>query len=327
VKNRKIFITGIAGFIGYHCALKLSALGYTVSGIDNFNDYYDVSLKEERKKRLEDHDIKIFKIDLVDFENLKACIEAFNPNQILHLAAQAGVRYSLENPKAYMASNCTGFFNLLEILKVLKIPCVYASSSSVYGAQTHIPFSEELTTDTPLSLYAATKKSNELFAYAYHHLFQIPLIGLRFFTAYGTFGRPDMAYFSFTDKILAGDPITVYDGGLLERDFTHISDIVDGIVSALNFPVSFGVFNLGNHKRVKVIELISLIEKYTGKKAIIHEAKKPSSDVQVTYADLTKSKEMLNFNPKVSIDQGMEEFIKWHQNFYLDNSSLNPAGK
>ncbi len=327
MKNRKIFITGIAGFIGYHCALKLSALGHTVSGIDNFNDYYDVSLKEERKKQLEDHHIKIFKIDLVDFENLKACIEAFNPDQILHLAAQAGVRYSLENPRAYMASNCTGFFNLLEILKVLKIPCVYASSSSVYGAQTHIPFSEEMTTDTPLSLYAATKKSNELFAYAYHHLFQIPLIGLRFFTAYGIFGRPDMAYFSFTDKITSGDPITVYDGGLLERDFTHVSDIVDGIVSALNFPVPFGVFNLGNHKRVKVIELISLIEKYTGKKAIIHEANKPSSDVQVTYADLTKSKEMLNFNPKVSIDQGMEEFIKWHQNFYLDKSSLNPAGK
>lgn len=323
MKKRKIFITGIAGFIGFHLSLHLKKLGMDVVGIDNFNSYYDVSLKERRALVLTTQGVTVLKLDLVDLAGLSEVLTEHAPDQVVHLAAQAGVRYSLENPSAYMASNSIGFFNILECLKIRKIPCIYASSSSVYGANQKIPFSESDPTDTPLSLYAATKKSNELMAYSYHHQYNIPLIGLRFFTVYGPFGRPDMAYFSFTDKILKGEPITVYDDGNLKRDFTYISDIVDGITRALDISTSYDIFNLGNQHPESVRTLLGLIESYTGKKAIIQSSKRPEADVLITYADMTKSQTILNFHPKVSLQDGMKLFMDWYQKEYRPvNESL-----
>jgi UDP-glucuronate 4-epimerase len=320
-QKEKILITGILGFIGFHTALKLSELGYDVLGIDNFNDYYDQRWKLLRLEELKKLPITIFPLDLADFVGLKNLIAKQAPDKIIHLAAQAGVRYSLENPDAYMQSNCLGFYHLLEAVKIKKIPILYASSSSVYGQNTKVPFSENDPTEKPMSLYAATKKSNELFAHSYHLLFGIPLIGLRFFTVYGPYGRPDMAYFSFTEKILKDEPIKVYQDGLLKRDFTYISDIVDGIISALRFPINHGIFNLGNHHPQSVNDLITLIEKNLGKKAIQCIEKAPLSDVPITYADLEKSQKILNFSPKISLEDGIKKFIVWYttQRSHLPN--------
>lgn len=320
-KKETIFITGILGFIGFHTAIKLYEMGHTVLGIDNLNDYYDPRWKILRLEELKKNSIIIHNLDLTDFKGLKELIWQINPDKIIHLAAQAGVRYSLENPDAYMQSNCLGFYHLLEAVKSKKIPILYASSSSVYGQNTNVPFSENDPTEKPMSLYAATKKSNELFAHSYHLLFGIPLIGLRFFTVYGPYGRPDMAYFSFTEKILNDEPIKVYQEGNLKRDFTYISDIVDGIISALKFPIQHGIFNLGNRNPVSVNDLIFFIEKNLEKKAIRIDEKAPLSEVLITYADIEKSQKILNFSPKITLEDGIKKFIDWYkiQRYHLPN--------
>ena len=325
--KEKILITGILGFIGFHAAKKLCYLGYTVVGIDNLNDYYDQRLKVLRLEVLKKLNIDINFLDISDEKSLTSFISINKPKKILHLAAQAGVRYSFENPTAYIKSNISGFFNLLEAVKNFATPIVYASSSSVYGGNAKIPFCENDMTDSPLNLYAATKKSNELFAHSYHHLYNIPLIGLRFFTVYGPYGRPDMAYFSFTKKILDSIPIQVFSNGQLKRDFTYIDDIIDGITTALSFPVDYGIFNLGNHEPVKVKDMISLLEIKLGKKAIVEEVKTPSTEVEVTFADIKKSHEILGYVPKTSLSIGLDNFIDWYQKEYVYLRPLEESKK
>jgi UDP-glucuronate 4-epimerase len=311
-QKEKILITGILGFIGFHAAIRLQNKGHEIIGFDHVNDYYDIRYKFLRLDHLKALSIQVYYLDLIDFHSLKEFIQKEKPTKILHLAAQAGVRYSLENPNAYMQSNCIGFYHILEIAKEKKIPIVYASSSSVYGENQKVPFSETDLTENQLSLYAVTKKTNELFAHTYHHLFQIPLIGLRFFTVYGPYGRPDMAYFSFTQKILKKEPITVYNQGELKRDFTYIDDIVDGIESALSFPVPFGIFNLGNHQPIAVRELVEILESLLQEKAIIKDAPAPILDVPITYADIEKSGAILHYKPKTSLQVGLKQFVDWY---------------
>jgi UDP-glucuronate 4-epimerase len=319
MKKERIFVTGNLGFIGYHASCKLKEMGALVLGVDNCNDYYDRKWKFLRLKNLQENKIACQAVDIADQASLKKAIEAFKPTKILHLAAQAGVRYSQENPKAYIRSNIEGSFNIFEIAKQTSTPVVYASSSSVYGQNQKIPFEESDPTDLPMSLYAMTKKSNELMAQTYHFLHQLPIIGLRFFTVYGPYGRPDMAYFSFAEKIMRKEPITVYDHGFLKRDFTYIDDIVDGIISALDFPVQSGVFNLGNHQPHSVNELVAYLEKYLAIKAIIHYQKAPKVDVQTTYASIEKSQKILNFSPKISLEEGIKRFSSW----YLKNHAFH----
>ena len=314
MKKETILVTGILGFIGFHVAMKLHELGYQVIGFDNLNNYYPIKWKLLRLKQLRKYSITCLYQDLKDFSSLSELIEVLHPDKIVHLAAQAGVRYSLENPSSYMESNCLGFYHLLEAVKHKRIPIVYASSSSVYGGNTKIPFSEEDSTDLPRSLYAATKKSNELMAKSYHHLFNIPLIGLRFFTVYGPYGRPDMAYFFFTDKIFNNQPITLFNQGTLQRDFTYIDDIVDGVIQAMNFPVYEGIFNLGNHQPTSTHRLVEIIEKKLSKKGIIHHEMAPNTEVLMTFADIEKSKKILRFEPKTCLEKGMDHFIDWYLN-------------
>jgi UDP-glucuronate 4-epimerase len=307
-----VFITGIAGFIGFHLALKLQQEGYTVTGCDDFNAYYSVALKQKRASILQDVGIKVQRLSLKD---LKDHLDLFSSQDFLiHLAAQAGVRYSLINPAAYVTSNLEGFVDILEIVRTYPhIKCLYASSSSVYGLNQKVPFSEQDSVDNPANLYAATKKSNELMAHAYHHLFNLKLIGLRFFTVYGPFGRPDMAYFSFTKAIDAGDPIEVFNDGNMKRDFTYIDDIVDGILLAMRSNINYGIYNLGNNKPEDLMDMIHLLEHYLGKKALIHYKPLQPGDVLETYADLTKSYQHLGYTPKISLQQGLEKFINWYK--------------
>lgn len=309
----RVFITGIAGFIGSHLAHHLHKTGHTISGCDNFNAYYDPKLKYARAALLQKDNITIHTCDIVD-PSLSSIISAFNPTHIVHLAAQAGVRHAAKDPQAYVHSNLAGFVNIMEICKTIpKVRCIYASSSSVYGLNTKTPFAETDRTDAPSSLYGATKKANELIATAYHHLYQIPLIGLRFFTVYGPMGRPDMAYFAFTKAIDKGAPIQLYGTGDAERDFTYITDIVQGIESALNAPTEHAIFNLGNHKPEKVSTLIHLIENALGKKAQIAYLPKEPSDVPLTYADLSLSTSVLHYTPSVSLKEGIDAFISWYK--------------
>ncbi len=312
MQQKRIFITGILGFIGFHTATALQKEGKNVTGIDNCNDYYDRRWKFLRFLELKKAGITVQIIDIAQLEHLKNAIDEFNPDQIIHLAAQAGVRYSLENPSSYINSNCIGFYNLLECIKIKKTALIYASSSSVYGLNKKIPFSENDITDHPMSLYAATKKSNELFAHSYHLNYQIPMIGLRFFTVFGPFGRPDMAYFFFTEKILEEKPITLFNNGALKRDFTFIDDIILGIKGAMQFPVNYGIFNLGNHHPRSVKELVNHIESRVGKKAIVENLKAPSSEVDITFADISKSQALLNYHPQTQFEKGLDLFIDWY---------------
>ena len=312
-----VFITGIAGFIGFHIALFLKEKGHQVIGCDNFNAYYDVHLKRARSKLLNNAGIEVVESDIRDTFFLDQLIQERSITHLLHLAAQAGVRHSLQNPQSYLHSNIDGFLSILELLKKHRhIRCVYASSSSVYGANTKIPFSESDRTDHPCNLYAATKKSNELMAEAYHHLFGLSLIGLRYFTVYGPWGRPDMAYFSFTKALLENRPITLYHEGEMARDFTYIDDIVKGSVQALESTATFDIFNLGNNTPHKVSRLVELLEKYTGKKAHIEHLPMQKGEVLTTFADTAKSRSVLNFCPKTSLEEGLERFVSWYKSFY-----------
>lgn len=329
----KILVTGVAGFIGYHVTKKLIAENHIVYGIDNLNDYYDPQLKKDRLTDLHQYCEKLeksenFKFELMDLVDAPAITSLFKENhfdRVIHLAAQAGVRYSIENPKAYIDSNIVGFLNILESCRAQKTPhLVYASSSSVYGMNSKIPFSTHDNTDNPISLYAATKKSNELMAHSYSHLFDIPTTGLRFFTVYGPWGRPDMAYFSFSKSICMGEPINVFNKGKMERDFTYIDDIVNGIVKVMdnvptsqstvntNSPARYKIYNIGNNNPITLERFISSIESALGKKAIKKELPMQPGDVPLTYADVDDLIKDVGFKPSTNIETGMAIFTDWY---------------
>lgn len=333
----KVLVTGSAGFIGYHLVTRLLQRGNQVTGIDNLNDYYDVRLKYHRlletgiaSDQIEygkavlsatDHQYKFLKMDLSDANGLQQLFAENDFDVIVNLAAQAGVRYSLVNPSAYIDSNITGFLNVLECCRHNGVKrLVYASSSSVYGLNRNIPFSTADKTDDPISVYAATKKSNELLAHTYSHLFGIQTTGLRFFTVYGPWGRPDMALFSFTKAITEGQPISVFNNGDMRRDFTYIDDIIEGVVKVIDDEDRSGgacnVYNIGRGESVGLMDFISEIEKSLGMEAIKQYYPLQDGDVSETWADTTEMRLRLNYNPKVSVPEGVEKFVKWYVSFY-----------
>ena len=322
----KILVTGAAGFIGYHTVEALLKRGERVIGVDNFNNYYDVSLKEARLSRLQGH--SGFEMHRIDISDPSAMEQLAHENQdidgIVHLAAQAGVRYSLENPFVYIQSNVVGQMVILELARNLpKLQhLVYASSSSVYGGNTKLPFALEDPVDHPVSLYAATKRADELMGYCYSHLFQIPMTGLRFFTVYGRWGRPDMAAYIFTKAIFEGRPIQVFNHGDMKRDFTHVSDIVPGILACLDQPPESGrhvphrLYNLGNNTPEPLMRFIKLIERSTKLRAKIDFQPMQPGDVKETYADIESSRRDFNFAPKTSIDVGIGDFVDWFREYH-----------
>lgn len=319
-----ILVTGSAGFIGFHVSKALLERGETVIGIDNLNDYYDVTLKESRLEILKSYDNFTFYLaDIADKEAIDNITAKHNNiGKVVHLAAQAGVRYSVENPFAYVNSNLVGHMVILEMCRNLKNlqHLVYASSSSVYGGNTKLPFSTADNVDRPLSLYAATKKSDELLTHSYSHLYKIPSTGLRFFTVYGPWGRPDMAPMLFAKAISAGKPIDVFNDGKMKRDFTYIDDIVAGTISALDNPPSgelpYKIYNLGNNKSEQLMDFIAIIEQQLGKKAEINFKPMHPGDVTQTYADITDSKKDLGYKPSTSLKEGLPKFIDWFKEYY-----------
>lgn len=327
----KVLVTGAAGFIGFFLSKRLLDDGAEVVGIDNLNDYYDVSLKRDRLAQLEKYEK--FSFQLIDLSDRVAMEKLFKNNTfdvVVNLAAQAGVRYSIENPQAYVDSNLVGFANILEGCRNSKVGhLVYASSSSVYGFNKKIPFSTDDNVDYPVSLYAATKKSNELMAHSYSHLYDLPVTGLRFFTVIGPWGRPDMAYFKFTKAILAGKPIDVYNHGEMKRDFTYIDDIVEGIVRIMtkkpfgsepsdgdSKKAPYMVYNIGNNNPVELGTFISAIEKSLGKKAVKNMLPMQPGDVPATYADIDALANDVGFKPATSVEDGIEKFVAWYKGYY-----------
>ena len=315
--SNRILITGSAGFIGFHATKSLLEDNFDVYGIDNINDYYDVSLKKDRLRILQEYpNFKFCKIDISNLIDLSRCFEEFLPNKVINLAAQAGVRYSIENPFAYVNSNLVGFVNIIELCKKYKIDgLIYASSSSVYGRNDKIPFSVTDSVDKPISIYAASKRANELIAYSYSHLFNLNTTGLRFFTVYGPWARPDMAMFIFADKISSGKSIEVFNHGKMKRDFTYIDDIVNGIRSALDKNYQCEVFNLGNNKSEDLMDVVAYIELNLKKKAKIKFLPMQPGDVVQTYADIEKSQKMLNYQPSINVDVGIKKLIDWYKEY------------
>lgn len=329
-------VTGAAGFIGFHVSQKLLARGELVVGLDNLNSYYDVRLKEDRLNQLKNQPgFEFVKGDLSDRPGIARLFEDHAFDVVINLAAQAGVRYSLENPHAYVDSNLAGFVNILEGCRHHNVKhLVYASSSSVYGANTTMPFSVDHNVDHPLSLYAATKKANELMAHTYSHLYGLPTTGLRFFTVYGPWGRPDMAMFLFTKAILAGEPINVFNRGQMQRDFTYIDDIVEGVIrvadhvaqgnpnwsSAHPHPATsqapYRVYNIGNNQPVQLMRVIELLEECLGQKADKNLMPMQPGDVPATYADIDALVEDVDFRPKTSIDEGIARFVDWYKDYF-----------
>jgi len=314
----RYFITGVAGFIGFHVARALLARSDVVVGLDNINDYYDPALKKDRLEQLEAfNNFTFIRGDLIDYSLLEYLFRKNYFDKVCHLAAQAGVRYSLKNPFVYQKSNLEGFLNILELCRNFNIKnLVYASSSSVYGTNKKIPFSEKDMTESPISIYAATKKANELMVYTYHHLYGLKCTGLRFFTVYGPWGRPDMAYFKFTRAIVEEKEIEVYNYGKMKRDFTYIDDILSGVIAALDKDYDFEIFNLGNSSPVELNYFIECIEKELGKKSRKIFLPMQVGDVEVTYADINHSRKKLGFAPRTSIEEGIEKFIKWYREYY-----------
>lgn len=316
MSSKRVFVTGAAGFIGFHLARALKRRGDEVLGFDNFNDYYSPDLKRKRTGILEKEGIKVVEGDICDAEALsRACQDS---THFVHLAAQAGVRYSLTNPQAYVKANIEGFVNVLEWCRKQKqVSLVYASSSSVYGRNSKTPFSINDPVDHPASLYGATKRSNELLADTYQALYRFSTIGLRFFTVYGPWGRPDMAYFSFTKALMSGEPIEVYNEGKMERDFTYVDDIVEGILAAIDRKTSKSeLYNLGNEKPVSVLKFIEILEKITGRKAKKKLLPMQLGDVLSTHADISLSKQYLGFSPKFSLEEGLGKFVEWYSNTF-----------
>lgn len=315
---KRIFVTGIAGFIGFHLALALKKRGDVVVGCDNFNAYYDPALKKERARLLSEAGISVISFDIVDKETIEKNLKEHRITHFVHLAAQAGVRYSLKHPESYVHSNLNGFVQVLEALRSFpEIKLTYASSSSVYGLNSKIPFSETDSVDHPASFYGATKRSNELIAHSYHHIHGLSCTGLRFFTVYGPWGRPDMAYYSFSRAILENEPIPVFGEGKLMRDFTYVDDIVKGTMAAVDLGARCEIFNLGNNTPVSVLDLISMLESHLGQKAQISWQPMPAGDVPITYADIAKSKRILGFEPKTSLYVGLKHFTDWYLEYGL----------
>ncbi len=332
----KILITGAAGFIGFHLSKKLLDDSYQIIGIDNLNDYYDPSLKQSRLELLGKYNnFNFHKVDINDKSAVDNIFETYQPTHIINLAAQAGVRYSIENPYAYVDSNIIGFMNILEACRNHPVEhLLYASSSSVYGGNKVAPFSTNHNVDHPVSLYAATKKSNELMAHTYSHLYGIPTTGLRFFTVYGPYGRPDMAYFSFTKDILAGKPIKVFNHGKMERDFTYVDDIVEGIVKLIDkAPVAnkewderkddlstsfapYKIYNIGNNNPVQLMRFINALESALRKEAEKVYMDMQPGDVLRTYADVSDLERDINFKPSTSIEDGLQKFVEWYEEYY-----------
>ena len=331
-----ILVTGAAGFIGFHTARVLLERGDRVVGLDNLNDYYDVSLKQARLAELEGRNgFKFVRADLADRAAIEELFAHEKFDRVIHLAAQAGVRYSIENPRAYVDSNLAGFVNILEGCRHGGVEhLVYASSSSVYGANTALPFSVHQNVDHPLSLYAATKKSNELMAHTYAHLYRLPVTGLRFFTVYGPWGRPDMALFLFTSKILAGEPIDVFNNGEHARDFTYIDDIVEGVVRSLDHIAApskewdagkpdpgtsdapYRLYNIGNNNPVQLMDFIAAIETALGKKAQKNFLPLQPGDVPATYADIDALVGDIGYRPETELEDGIAKFISWYREYY-----------
>ena len=338
--SMNVLITGVAGFIGYGLTLKLLEAGQNVIGIDNLNDYYDVNLKKDRLARLEKSGLKksgfaFLQMDLADRNSMKELFDTHSFDCVVNLAAQAGVRYSIENPASYVDSNLVGFGNILEGCRHSKVKhLVYASSSSVYGLNTLMPFSVHHNVDHPISLYAASKKANELMAHTYSYLYHLPTTGLRFFTVYGPWGRPDMALFLFTRAIMNNKPIKVFNNGNMERDFTYIDDIVEGVIRVMEkIPtpdpgwssdaptpssscVPYKLYNIGNNHPVKLMDFIHAIERALGKKARIDYLPMQPGDVPATYADVNDLISDIGFKPSTSIDQGIENFVDWYKQYY-----------
>lgn len=338
--TKTYFVTGAAGFIGFYLSKRLLEEGCNVIGIDNMNDYYDVKLKHERLRKLQPFEKFTFiNGDISDKDTVMNAFEKYKPNVVINLAAQAGVRYSIDNPDVYIQSNIIGFFNILEACRYSKVDhLVYASSSSVYGSNKKVPFEETDFVDNPVSLYAATKKSNELMAHTYSHLYRIPSTGLRFFTVYGPMGRPDMAYFGFTNKYFKGEPIKIFNNGDFEhdlyRDFTYVDDIVEGIVRLLNNPPTetinedgtksapAKVFNIGNNNPEKLMTFIETLEKSLTKalnrEVVFEKIFEPikAGDVPATYASTDKLQEAVEFKPSTSIEEGLDKFAKWYVEYY-----------
>jgi UDP-glucuronate 4-epimerase len=311
---KRIFITGIAGFIGFHLALVLKKRGDCVMGCDNFNPYYDPALKKRRAELLQSAGVDVICSDIHDSEQLNAALQKLAPTHFVHLAAQAGVRHGITHPEAYVHSNLSGFVSILELLRRYpSVPLIYASSSSVYGLNPKIPFSEDDPTHSPASFYGATKKCNEVMAHAYHHLYGIPCTGLRFFTVYGPWGRPDMAYFSFAQAIAEGKSISVYGDGQLRRDFTYIDDIVQGTAAAIDLSLPHAIFNLGNSEPHSILDMVRILEKALGKEARIAYCAGPQGEVPMTYADISRAKKMLGYAPRTSLQEGLTQFIQWFQ--------------
>jgi UDP-glucuronate 4-epimerase len=319
-----ILVTGIAGFIGSHLAKSLLKRGDSVLGIDNISNYYDINLKKNRLKNLKIYkNLNFENIDISNYSSLETIIKKYNISKVCHLAAQAGVRYSLEAPMEYIKSNIVGHLNVLEICRNFNIKnLVYASSSSVYGGNTKVPFSINDKVDTPVSLYAATKISDELMSYTYNHLYGINTIGLRFFTVYGPWGRPDMATWIFTKNIINGDPIEVYNNGIMQRDFTYIDDIISGTISILDSCKEdtseslSKVYNIGNNKPENLLDFISIIEDSLGKKAIKIMKPMQKGDVANTYADISEIRADFNFIPKTKLMEGVPKFIEWYKDYH-----------
>ncbi|QUE87202.1 NAD-dependent epimerase [Exiguobacterium alkaliphilum] len=332
----RILITGSSGFVGFSLSKKLLETGHEVIGIDNMNDYYETDLKENRLESLRKfNNYKFHNVSLSDMESLKKIFDTYSLDYVINLAAQAGVRYSIENPQAYMDSNLQGFLNILEACRKNPVKhLIYASSSSVYGGNKIAPFSTNHNVDHPVSLYAATKKSNELMAHTYSHLYRIPTTGLRFFTVYGPWGRPDMAYFSFTKDIIEGNPIKVFNHGKMERDFTYIDDIVEGIIKLIpNAPKAnldwnesvdstsesfapYKIYNIGNNEPVTLMQFIKTLEQKIGKEAVKVYMDMQPGDVHRTYADVSDLERDIGFKPRTSIEDGLGKFVDWYKEYY-----------
>ncbi|MFQ3787552.1 NAD-dependent epimerase [Halomonas sp. A29] len=335
-------VTGAAGFIGYHVARALCQRGEVVVGLDNLNDYYDPELKRARLASLAtEPGFSFVRLELSDRQGVEQLFEAWRPDRVIHLAAQAGVRYSLENPHAYMESNMVGFLNVLEGCRVQNVKhLVYASSSSIYGGNVRTPFSEYDRADHPLNLYAATKRANELMAHAYSHLYDLPTTGLRFFTVYGPWGRPDMALFTFTKKILAGEPIEVFNYGQHRRDFTYIADIVEGIIktydslpladaawheraaagdpSSASSSAPWKIYNIGNQTPVELIHYIHVLESCLGRKAEIRLLPRQPGDALDTHADVSALQQAVGYSPGTSVEEGVARFVEWYREYYRE---------
>jgi len=332
----RYLITGVAGFIGFHTARQLLETGHEVIGLDNVNDYYDPQIKYDRLSLLEAYqEFDFHKRDLVESDFVTELVVGKQPDRIIHLAAQAGVRYSIDNPQAYVQSNIVGFLNILEACKKAQTPhLTYASSSSVYGANTNIPFSSKGGVDHPLSMYAATKKANEMMAHSYSSLFHLPTTGLRFFTVYGPWGRPDMALFLFTKAILAGEPINVFNYGKHQRDFTYIDDIVEGVIRTANgiaqpnpewdsnnpepdsSSAPYRIYNIGNNRKVQLLDYIETLEKELGKKAIRNELPLQAGDVPNTWADCSELAADFAYAPATTVEVGINRFVDWYRDYY-----------